>query len=69
LKLKRNNLDELQRVLARIRNEKFPDIPLDVVNDIVVAQYNNMSENDRLSARTRTTQIIMQFLNDSAIKD
>jgi hypothetical protein len=67
--LKRNNLDELQRVLARIRNEKFPDIPLDVVNDIVVAQYNNMSENDRLSARTRTTQIIMQFLNDSAIKD
>lgn len=67
--MERNNLKELLRVLEELRAEQFPDIPMQVINDIVVAQYDNLSEDDRMSARAKTTETIMQFLNDVAAKE
>lgn len=67
--MERNNLDELLRVLELIRAEKYPDIPAQVIRDIVNAQYDNQSENDRRHGRQKTTQIVMQFLNNAAAKE
>ena len=67
--MERNNLDELLRVLELIRAEKYPDIPAEVIREIVNAQYDNQAENDRRHRRLQTTQIVMQFLNSAASKE
>lgn len=67
--MERNNLDELLRVLESIRAEKYPDIPAEVIREIVNAQYDNQAENDRRHGRLQTTQIVMQFLNSAASKE
>ena len=67
--MERNNLDELLRVLELIRAEKYPDIPAEVIREIVNAQYDNQAENDLRHGRLQTTQIVMQFLNSAASKE
>ena len=63
--MERNNLDELLCVLETIRSEKYPGIPEEVIRDIVYAQYENQADNDRVRGRTKTTQTIVQFLNQA----
>ncbi len=67
--MERNNLDELLSVLEVIRSEQFPDIPEQVVIDIVNTQYENQSEIDRVRSRLQTQQIILRFLNDVVAKE
>lgn len=67
--MERNNLSELLTVLEAIRRESFPDIPANVVADIVSAQAENLAERDRVRARTQSQSIIMKYLNESAPKD
>lgn len=67
--MERNNLDDLLGVLEQIRSQKYPDIPADVVNDIVNTQFDNQSDKDRIHGRQETTQIVMRFLNDAVLKD
>lgn len=67
--MERNNLDELMRVLESIRAEKYPNIPAQVIRDIVNTQYNNQSENDRRHGMQDTTHIVMQFLNNAVDKE
>lgn len=64
LKMERNNLEELLHVLESIRSERYPDIPMEVVRDIVFMQYENQSEQDRVQGRQKTTKIVMAFLDD-----
>ena len=65
--MERNNLQELLNVLESIRAEKYPEIPAEVIREIVQSQYENQSESDRVHGRTKTTKIIAQFL-DAAIE-
>ncbi len=60
----RNNLDELLEVLEDIRKEKYPHIPAEVIRQIVVTQYENQDK--RLEARSTTTAIVNNFLNQAA---
>jgi hypothetical protein len=60
----RNNLDELLEVLNKIRKEKYPHIPSEVIKRIVVVQYENQDK--RLEARNFTHNIVAEFLNSAA---
>lgn len=62
----RSNLDELLDVLEGIRKEKYPQIPAEVIKQIVIAQFDNQDK--RLEARAQTNAIVNEFLN-SAVKE
>lgn len=62
--MERNNLQELLNVLESIRSEKYPNIPADVIREIVQSQYENQSENDRVRGRTKTVKIVSQLLDN-----
>ncbi len=57
----RSNLKELLSVLEEIRANEYPDIPADVIEQIVVAQYDN--QDNRVQARSKTLKIVSDFLN------
>ena len=57
----RSNLDELLQVLEQIRQEKYPDIPADVLREIVFAQFE--CSDSRIEARTKTQRIVAEFIN------
>ena len=67
--MERNNLQELLNVLESIRAEKYPEIPAEVIREIVQSQFENQSESDRVRGRTKTTKIIAQFLDDAIEKE
>jgi|LSQX01.2.fsa_nt_gb hypothetical protein len=60
----RSNLEELLYVLENIRKEKHPNIPSEVIQKIVKAQYDNQDK--RLEARALTASIVAEFLNTVA---
>ena len=57
----RSNLKELLSVLEEIRANEYPDIPAEVIEQIVVAQYDN--QDNRVQARSKTLKIVSDFLN------
>ncbi len=57
----RDNLEELLDVLETIRQEKYPEIPQEVIKKIVIAQFDNQDK--RLEARNKTTRIVSDFIN------
>ena len=63
--MERNNLQELLNVLESIRSSKYPNIPAELIREIVQSQYENQSENDRVRGRTKTVKIVSQFLENS----
>ena len=62
--MERNNLDELLQVLEEIRAERYPDIPCELVRDIVFSQFENQSDQDRIQGRQDTTKLVMKYLDD-----
>lgn len=67
--MERNNLLELLNVLESIRSEKYPNIPEDVIREIVQSQYENQAENDRVRGRTKTTKIVSQLLDNAVERE
>lgn len=62
-KMTRTNLKELTDVLEEIRKTDFPDIPAEIIEQIVSAQYDN--QDDRPTARIKTMQIVSEFLQSA----
>ncbi len=63
----RSNLKELLSVLEEIRSTEYPDIPPEVIESIVVAQYEN--QDNRIQARNQTMNIIARFLSNATSDD
>ena len=58
----KNNLDELMAVLERIRTEKHPEIPADVIRNIVNIQKN---EQENVAVRQgKLKNYFDQFTNE-----
>ena len=60
----RSNLKELLSVLEEIRASEYPDIPSEVIEQIVIAQFDN--QDNRVQARSRTMKIVSDFLNTAS---
>lgn len=56
----RSNLGDMLSVLEEIRAKEYPEIPPEVIEKIVYAQYDN--QDDRAQARTATMKIISEFM-------
>lgn len=56
----KNSLDELKATLNEIRREKHPNIPVDVINQIVEAQAKN--QDNATKRRTETELIIDSYV-------
>lgn len=57
----RSNLSDMLSVLEEIRAKDFPEIPSEVIEKIVYAQYDN--QDNRSQARTETMKIISEFMS------
>ncbi len=57
----RQNLNELLAVLEEIRSKEFPDVPKEMIERIVLSQYDN--QDDRNKARTDTMRVIAEYVN------
>ena len=56
----RNSLDDIKRTLEKIRKEKYPDIPKEIIEKIVMVQAENQ---DNASKRqTETERVIDDYL-------
>ncbi len=55
----KNNLDELRATLESIRSEKYPDIPPEVIGEIVDIQ--NEYQDNPTKRQTETRKVIMKF--------
>lgn len=55
-------VEELLRVLETIRSEQYPDIPAEIIREIVMAQYEN--QDDRALGRRNTKKIIEDYLRE-----
>ncbi|MDO3679808.1 DNA modification system-associated small protein [Paenibacillus ehimensis] len=55
-------VEELLRVLETIRSEQYPDIPAEIIREIVIAQFEN--QDDRTLGRRNTKKIIDDFLKE-----
>lgn len=53
-------VEELLRVLEKIRAEQYPDIPAAVIRDIVLSQYEN--QDDRTQGKRTTKKVIDDYL-------
>lgn len=59
--MRTNNLDELLKTLEKIRTEKYPHIPKDLVESIVKEEFEN--QDSRTLANERVGKIIGLFLD------
>ena len=57
----RQNLNELLAVLEEIRSKEIPDVPKEMIERIVLSQYDN--QDDRNKARTDTMRVIAEYVN------
>lgn len=57
----RKNLDELLSVLEKVRSEKYPDVPKELIRQIAYVQYDN--QDDRQQARSKTMGLIAEYMN------
>lgn len=58
----KTNLNDLLEVLERIRAEKYPDVPKELVEKIALSQYEN--QDDRGMARSNTKKIIGEYMSN-----
>ena len=59
--MRTNNLDELLKTLEKIRAEKYPHIPKELVESIVKEEFEN--QDSRTLANERVGKIIGLFLD------
>lgn len=62
-----SNLQELLSVLEGIRAKEYPDIPAEVIEKIVIAQYENQDQ--RTAARNLSMKAISDFLNTIGVEE
>ncbi|PCL91878.1 DNA modification system-associated small protein [Paenibacillus lautus] len=60
-------VEELLRALETIRAEQYPAIPIEVIRDIVLAQFNN--QDNRAEGRKSTKKIIDDYLKDIVVDE
>ena len=63
----RSNLKELLSVLEENRAKEHPEIPAEVIEQIVLAQYDN--QDNRVISRTKTMKIVSDYLNKAVTTD
>jgi hypothetical protein len=63
----RQNLNELLSVLEKIRMQRYPDVPKDLVYNVAVNQYDN--QDDRGKARSETLKIVSKYVNELREED
>ena len=56
----KNNVADILKVLEEIRGREAPEVPSDVVRQILEVQFDNYG--DRASARAKTTEVVDAFL-------
>ena len=59
--MRTNNLDELLRTIEQIRVEKYPHIPKELVEQIIVEEFNN--QDSRVKASEQVNKIVSTFLD------
>ena len=59
-------VNELISVLEEIRQTKYPDIPADLIRDIVTTQFQN--QDNRTAGRTSTLGLIQDYLKTITIE-
>lgn len=59
--MRTNNLDELLRTIEQIRVEKYPHIPKELVEQIIVEEFNN--QDSRVKASEQVSKIVSTFLD------
>ena len=55
-------VEELLRVLEAVRAEKYPDIPAELIKDIVTAQFENQDDPEQGSRATK--RLVADFMKD-----
>ncbi|MEK4362057.1 DNA modification system-associated small protein [Paenibacillus sp. FSL M8-0212] len=55
-------VEELLRALETIRDEQYPDIPAEIIREIVLTQFEN--QDDRTEARRNTVKLIDSYLKN-----
>ena len=63
----RQNLNELLSVLEKIRMQRYPDVPKDLVYNVAVNQYDN--QDDRGKSRSETLKIVSKYVNELREED
>ena len=58
--MNKNNLDELMNALETIRAEQFPDVPKDLLDAILMTEYDNLD--NRSVAQTKSLNILDEYL-------
>lgn len=58
-------VEELLRVLETIRAEQYPDVPVEVIRNIVLTQYEY--QDDRTEGRRNTNKIIDDYLRNIVV--
>ena len=58
--MKKIAFEELLEVLSQIREEKYPEIPEQLLKDIIQAEYDN--QDDPVEARKASRRVIDDFL-------
>ncbi len=56
----RNNLEELLKALEEIRMTEYPEIPRELIENIVKIQYEN--QDNRVYGKAEITSIIQDFI-------
>ena len=57
----RQNINELLQVLEQVRQEKYPDVPKELVEKVAMIEYEN--QDDRGKARTEVMNAIAEYIN------
>lgn len=65
--MKRNEIEveELLRALETIRAEQYPDVPAEIIREIVLAQFEY--QDDRSEARRNTVKTLEDYLNNIVV--
>ena len=58
-----NKIDEIKKVLERIRAEKYSDVPADIVEKIVDVQVNHNEDSEYTEAYHETKSIVNNYLS------
>ncbi len=63
----KNSLDELKETLERIRLEKYPSVPKELITEIIEAQYENQDNPARRESETQ--RIIYKYASELTVED
>lgn len=59
--MKNSNLEELLGALETIRAEKYPGVPKEVLEELLMVEYEN--QDDRAEGQAKAMKILDEYLN------